>query len=236
MRLIGAGLPRTATLSQKVALEMLGCGPCYHMVNVLGDLDEVPLWRAALDGEQPWQQIFGGYAGTVDVPGAFFYRELIETYPQAKVLLSVRDPESWERSMRNTILGVLYGDTLIRDLSTARGRVDPKWRAYMELMREMWRRSGLISGEQNVESEWIRTAMQRYNEQVVQFVPSDRLLVWSASDGWEPLCELLGVAVPDTPFPHLNDAEAFAERVIDGSLLALQEWRKQGAPPPVASK
>jgi len=230
MRLIGAGLPRTGTLSQKVALEMLGCGPCYHMVNVLGDLDEALLWRAALDGESPWQQLFADYVATVDWPGAFFYRELIEVYPEATVLLSVRDPESWERSMRETIWGIFYGDILIRDLSTARCRVDPKWRGYIELMQEMWERSGLFSGGQDTESDWMRSAMQRYTDEVVATVPSDRLLVWSVSDGWEPLCERLGVPVPPTPFPHLNDAGAFAERVIDGSLLALQEWRAQGAP------
>ncbi len=43
MKVIGAGLPRTGTLTQKVALEMLGLGPCYHWVDVLADLDR---WRS----------------------------------------------------------------------------------------------------------------------------------------------------------------------------------------------
>jgi hypothetical protein len=77
MRLIGAGLPRTGTLSQKVALEMLGVGPCYHMVNVLGDLDLAPAWRRALDGDADWDAIFGEHEATVDWPGAYFYRELL---------------------------------------------------------------------------------------------------------------------------------------------------------------
>src|SRR4030088_835130 len=110
MKLIGAGLPRTATLTQKVALEMLGIGPCYHMVNVLGDLDLVPLWQDALEGRPDWERIFEGHQSTVDWPGGFFYRELIEAYPDAKVLLSVRDPEAWERSMRDTVWGVVWGD------------------------------------------------------------------------------------------------------------------------------
>src|SRR5205807_741551 len=97
MKVIGAGLPRTATLTQKVALEMLGQGPCYHMVNVLADLDLVPLWRAAYDGNADWDRIFDGFESTVDWPGGFFYRELMDRYPEAKVLLSVRDPEAWER-------------------------------------------------------------------------------------------------------------------------------------------
>src|SRR5579859_1437865 len=109
MKLIGAGLPRTGTLSQKVALEMLGVGPCYHMVNVLADLDLAALWRQALDGRADWDRVFAGFAATVDWPGAFFYRELMEAYPEAKVLLSVRRGESWERSMRDTIWGIFYG-------------------------------------------------------------------------------------------------------------------------------
>src|SRR5436853_7037668 len=102
MKLIGAGLPRTGTLSQKVALEMLGLGPCYHMVNVLGDLDQAEGWRRALEGQGPWDEIFDGFQSTVDWPGSFFYKELVEAYPDAKVLLSVRDPEAWTRSMRDT--------------------------------------------------------------------------------------------------------------------------------------
>jgi hypothetical protein len=225
MKLIGAGLPRTGTLSQKVALEMLGVGPCYHMVNVLADLDEAQGWQRALDGEGPWDEIFDGFQSTVDWPGSFFYQELAERYPDAKVLLSVRDSESWERSMRDTIWGIFYGDMLIRDLSEAREKVDPKWRGYTDMMKGMWERSGLINAGADTTSADMRAAMDRYHQEVHATVPSDRLLVWSVSDGWEPLCEFLGAPVPDQPFPHLNDSKVFAERVIDGALLVLQEWR-----------
>lgn len=231
MRLIGAGLPRTGTLSQKVGLEMLGVAPCYHMVNVLAELDLAPVWGQALEGEAPWEELFGGFEATVDWPGSFFWRELIDVYPDAKVLLSVRDAEGWERSMRDTIWGIFYGDVLMRDLSYARCRVDLKWRGYIELMEEMWRRSGLIDAGADTTSESMRSAMERFNQEVQDGVPADRLLVWSVSDGWEPLCEFLGLAVPDTPFPHLNDSKGFVDRIVDGALLALQEWRSQDAPP-----
>jgi hypothetical protein len=230
MQLIGAGLPRTGTLSQKVALEMLGLAPCYHMVNVLGDLDEAQVWRRALDGEGPWDEVFDGFQATVDWPGSFFYRELIDVYPDAKVLLSVREADTWERSMRDTIWGLFYGDVLMRDLSTARARVDPKWHGYIEMMKEMWRRSGLISDAADTDSDSMRSAMERFNEEVQLTVPSDRLLVWSASDGWEPLCRFLDVPVPSTPFPHLNDSREFADRIVDGALLVLREWRARDAP------
>jgi hypothetical protein len=233
MRLIGAGLPRTATLTQKVALEMLGYGPCYHMVNVLADMDEVPAWRRAVSGDPAWDEIFDGFQSTVDWPGAFFYKDLVDAYPEAKVLLSVRDAEGWERSMRETIWGVLYGDILIRHMSSARTHVDPKWHGYIELMREMWQRSGLMMGDQDVDPDWMRTAMERYNEEVQETVPADRLLVWSAGDGWEPLCEFLEVPVPDTPLPHLNDKKQFEDRLIEGSLRVLQDWwAKQGSEVP----
>jgi hypothetical protein len=224
MRLIGAGLPRTATLSQKVALEMLGFGPCYHMVNVLGDLDAVPRWERALEGEADWDALFGEHQATVDWPGSFHYRELLDAYPDAKVLLSVRDGESWARSMRDTIWGVLYGDILTRHLSDAWRLVDPRWAAYTGLMREMWRRSGLVYGEE-LDLEWMAAAAERYHRQVRRDVPAERLLVWSPAEGWEPLCEFLEVRVPDTPFPHLNDSRTFNERIIDGALLALGQWR-----------
>ena len=123
MKVIGAGLPRTGTLSQKVALEMLGFGPCYHMVNVLTDLPLARQWEQAIDGGVDWDEVFGGEAeheSTVDWPGAFFYRELADTYPDAKVVLSVRDPEAWERSMLDTIWDVLYGHSVMAHISMAR--------------------------------------------------------------------------------------------------------------------
>jgi hypothetical protein len=233
MKLIGAGLPRTGTLSLKVALEVLGMGPCYHMVNVLGDLDLVPAWRRALDGDGQWDEIFEGFEATVDWPGSYFFGQLIDVYPDAKVLLSVRDGHAWARSMRDTIWGVLYGDNVVRHLAAARGDIDPKWRGYMELMAEMWRRSGLIRGEDTTD-EQMGSGMGRYHEQVKRTVPSDRLLVWSVDEGWGPLCEFLERPAPEMPFPHLNDSKEFAERVIDGSLLALQEWRAHDAPAVVA--
>lgn len=230
MKVIGAGLPRTGTLSQKVALEMAGLGPCYHMVNVLGDLSQVAPWQQAVEGRADFHEVFEGFESTVDWPGAYFYRELLEAFPEAKVLLSVRDPQAWERSMRQTIWGVIYGDQIQTLLSHARMRVDPDWRAYMELMREMWRSSGLLGDEEAATPGQLAEAMERYHEQVIADVPSDRLLVWSVSDGWEPLCDFFEVDVPDAPFPRLNDSAQFQERIIDGALIALRQWREAGEP------
>lgn len=225
MKVIGAGLPRTGTLSQKVALEMLGLGPCYHMVNVLADLNRTADWRAALDGRADFRELFAEFGSTVDWPGSFFYRELLEAFPEAKVLLSVRPGEEWERSMRETIWAIFYGDHLLNDLSRARGRVDAAWKGYIEMMEGMWEQSGLLSTGITAAPGELARAFEAYNEEVIATVPAERLLVWSVSDGWEGLCEFLEVDVPDVPFPSLNDSREFTDRILDGSLLALREWR-----------
>jgi hypothetical protein len=227
MLVIGAGLPRTATLTQKLALEQLGFAPCYHMVDILSDLGRVPRWREALFGDARWEELFSGYQATVDWPGAFFYQELMEAYPDARVLLSVRDGDAWEQSMGRTIWGVFYGDLLIRDLSNARARIDPAWAGYIELMKEMWAKSGLFAGEEDGPgSGYMASAMQRYNEEVKAIVPPERLLVWSPTDGWGPLCEFLEVPVPATPFPHVNDSASFGGMIVGASLAALNAWHQ----------
>ena len=229
MKIIGAGLPRTATLTQKVALEMLGFGPCYHMVNVLSDLSLVPRWTEAVEGRSDWQDLFQGFQATVDWPGAFFYKDLMDAYPEAKVLLSVRDGDAWEQSMGQTIWGLFYGDMLMNDLSNAWGRVDPAWASYIALMKGMWEKSGLLAGEEGPGDGSMARAMERYNAEVKATVPSDRLLVWSPKDGWGPLCEFLEVPVPEVPVPHINDSKEFGQRIIDAALAALNTWSEQEA-------
>jgi hypothetical protein len=228
MKVIGAGLPRTATLTQKISLEILGFGPSYHMVNILSDLSLVPQWQDAFDGDADWDTIFAGSQSTVDWPGSFFWRELIEVYPDAKVLLSVRSGHAWANSMKNTIWGVFYDEVLMRSLSDARTHVDPGWADYCELLKTMWQKSGLLGEMTGVfDPAIVAAAFDRYNDEVRETVPADRLLEWSPGDGWEPLCKFLDVPVPQAPIPHVNDSAAFAGRIIDGSLAALNAYRAQ---------
>ena len=147
-----------------------------------------------------WDEVFDGFQATVDWPGSFFYKELVEAYPDAKEFLSVRDADAWERSMRDTIWGLFYGDMLIRDSLGPRPRRLEVARI-PEMMQEMWQQSGLIDAGADTTSESMRSAMERFNEGVQQNVPADRLLVWSVSDGWEPLCEFMELPVPDTAVP-----------------------------------
>src|SRR5689334_16175753 len=103
LKIIGAGLGRTGTMSLKLALEQLGFGPCYHMIEVFMNPPHVPLWIDAADGKPEWEKIFANYQSTVDYPGARYWKELAAFYPDAKVLHSVRDPQQWFESTQATI-------------------------------------------------------------------------------------------------------------------------------------
>ncbi|HEY1591169.1 MAG TPA: sulfotransferase [Solirubrobacteraceae bacterium] len=226
VELIGAGLPRTGTLTQKEALELIGLGPCYHWVDVLADLDkQVPLWDGALDGRVEPAQILDGYRSTVDWPGGYFYAQLLDAYPDSKVLLSVRDAERWEPSFRETIVDMCFGDALIHLLSSARAHVDPKWKRYVEFVDRMfWSELGTFPDGHSREA--LIEGFDAHNERVKQVVPEERLLVWEVTDGWEPLCEFLEVPVPSQPMPHANDRATFLDRVIGGALTTLEQWRE----------
>ena len=120
MKLIGAGLPRTATTTQMIALEMLGL-PCYHMRDMMADpATSVPQWRKAFEGDGDWDEIFEGKESTVDWPAAWHYRELMDVYPDAKVLLSVRSADSWVAQHGATRSPqIFFGDTLMHHLARA---------------------------------------------------------------------------------------------------------------------
>ena len=196
------------------------------MVDVLADLEQAPLWERALDGQGPWEEIFADYNSTVDWPGGYFYRELIDVYPEAKVLLSVREPRAWEASMRQTVWAVRHGESLIRLLSSAQALVNPQWQGFIKMIdRLVWDGKGTFASGDTPED--LIATMERHNEEVTSNVPPERLLVWSATEGWEPLCEFLELPVPDIAFPHVNDRTEFLNRVIDGSLQALTDWREQ---------
>ena len=227
VELIGAGLPRTGTLTQKAALEILGLGPCFHWVDVLADLEgQVPLWDGALDGTVDPATIIKDFRSTVDWPGGYFYRELAEAYPEAKVLLSVRNPERWEPSFRETIVDMCYGESLIRLVASARAHVDPKWQRYLQFVNRMfWSEQGTFPAGHSPQD--LIQGFEAHNEEVKRVIPADRLLVWDVTEGWEPLCEFLGVPVPAEPLPHANDRSTFLRRVIDGGITTLESWRAQ---------
>ena len=224
MKVIGAGLPRTATTTQMFALQQLDCGPCYHMRDLLLDLERgLPLWEAVVEGRPDWEAIFGEACSTVDWPSAFYYRELMEHYPESKVLLSVRGGEEWARSMQKTIWGMWHGDTVIHHMNQARCVVDPLWKRYIALMSTLnFDEGGAFYGADD-EAKLI-AAMERWNAQVQADVPAERLLVWKPEEGLAPICEFLEVELPEEELPHLNDTQAFREGIIGGAIDAVNEW------------
>ncbi|HEX4281096.1 MAG TPA: sulfotransferase [Solirubrobacteraceae bacterium] len=231
MKVIGAGLPRTATTTQAIAFEKLGFGPCYHMRDVLMDMDKgLTLWEAVARGEPDWETIFGDAASTCDWPGARYYKEILEQYPDSKVVLSVRSADGWVRSMRDTIWSMYFGDSVMHHMCMARAQLDPLWRRFMDLMIHMtWAEGtgGLEPPEGTFTDEGLAAAMDRWNERVKRDVPADRLLVWEPREGWGPLCDFLEVAVPDEPLPNVNDTAAFKEGILGGAIAVVNEWWDQ---------
>jgi Sulfotransferase domain len=206
LKVIGVGFGRTGTTSQHAALEALGF-PCYQMLTVIAEPERAGLWEAAADGQPvDWEEIFSGYQATVDLPGAAFWRELVDAYPDAKVVLSVRDPDQWYDSVERTILRAApQGSTPGFVEPSAFAKLFPPEFQGMASKVLFKRFGGLIGGrEQAIE------VFTRHNEEVQRYVPAERLLVYEVTQGWEPLCAFLGVPVPaGVPFPRLNDAEAF---------------------------
>jgi hypothetical protein len=197
LRIVGAGFGRTGTASLKVALERLLGAPCYHMLEVFTHPDHVAVWHdAALGKPVDWQRLFTSYAAAVDWPASAYWPELMEAYPDALVLLSVRDPNSWWESASETILRSHDNNPF----------ATPEWKAMVEAMfTKLWK-----SGHADRE-----TALAAYEANVARVkreVPPERLLVWNARDGWEPICKALGLPVPEEPFPRTNTREEWRER------------------------
>lgn len=199
---IGAGFGRTGTLSLKRALEQLGFSKCYHMSEVFRHDDHVERWEAAVNGDPiDWDELFAGYRATVDWPSAGFWRELVVRYPDAKVILTTREPHGWFRSIHSTIY-----PTSVQALESD----DPRQRRWAAWANELiWERD--LEGHVNDEGAAIEV-FERHAAAVQATLPAERLLVFQATDGWEPLCDFLGTPVPAEPYPLTNTTEEFQER------------------------
>jgi len=203
LRVVGAGLGRTATLSLKLALEKLLGAPCYHMLEVMGHPDHVPAWHAAARGEMPdWHALLEGYAAAVDWPAAAFWPELSEAFPDALILLSVRPAEQWWESADQTI----FPNLRVPPPAEAPEFVG-KWHAMCVAMLQA--RFGAPVDDRNASI----AAFRRLNEETRERAPANRLLEWQASDGWEPICSALDLPIPDEPFPRRNDRQEFQNRI-----------------------
>ncbi len=196
MKVVGAGFGRTGTLSLKNALEKIGCGPCYHMLEVFPRPDHVAMWhKLAFSQQMDWDLVFRDFRATVDWPAARWWREIAAHFPDAKVLLSVRDPEAWYKSMTDTIYQPM------------------KWPVpgdvpeMVRLQNEMVRKAILADTFDNRFEDKAHAigVFNRHIQEVRDTIDPARLLVFDVREGWEPLCRFLEVPVPTDPFPRVND-------------------------------
>lgn len=194
LKVVGAGVGRTGTHSLKVALEQLLGGRCHHMIEVFPVEEQKAGWTRAIDGESvDWASLLADYTAIVDWPGGAFWSELHAANPDALVLLSVRPAEDWYRSASNTIfvgIGQAVDDG------------DPWMQAMMRLFRDRF-------SDRLDDPAAMMAAFEAHNAAVRAAVPADRLLEWTPGDGWDPICERLGVPVPAGRFPVSNTTDDF---------------------------
>jgi hypothetical protein len=196
LKVIGTGFGRTGTDSMREALNELGFGPCHHMLEVNASDEQKRLWRALARGENAgWDVLFAGYQSCVDWPSAHYWPNLIQAFPDAKVILTYRSPESWWDSFEKTIVQGIAQSTDMASLGIA-------------LVRDQ-----VFGGRPGDRAH----AIAKYEANVAAVkatIPPSRLLVHNLGDGWEPLCAHLGVPVPATPYPTRNTTADFKRAVL----------------------
>jgi hypothetical protein len=203
LAVIGAGLGRTGTHSLKLALEMLGFGPCYHMAEVFEHPGHAEIWHALTDGtSHDFDAVLSGYRSAVDLPVAYFWRELAAANPNAKIILTERGEDVWFDSVKNTIF-----ERLSVDPETAR------FPAQLSMARHLVVEK--LFGN-DLSRENVIAVYRRHNAEVKRTIAPERLLVFEGSQGWQPLCEFLGVAVPEQPYPITNTTKEFQARATQG--------------------
>lgn len=205
LKVIGTGFGRTGTHSLKLALEMLGAGPCYHMMEVFAHPDHIAKWQALCDGRQgDFDSVLSGFPSVVDWPTTYFWRALIAQNPNAKVLHTERPAEEWYQSISQTIFPALQ--------RVLPAHVPEPWegaRAHHAMIVKL-----ILEGEfgGDLSRDNAIKVYQAHNEAVRREVPREKLLVFNARDGWEPLCGFLGVPVPAAPYPKTNSTDEFRVR------------------------
>ena len=202
LKVIGVGFGRTGTTSTKLALEVLGISPCHHMSALINNQALSQKWYdVTFNGKRNWDDVFDGYQATLDWPATTYWRELADYYPQAKLLLTVRDPESWYKSMVKTVLPVME-----RPLGEEGSATWLRRSTSIKLIRnDTFRGRGLSDPEETMR------IFEQHNADVEAAFAPDRLLVWRVQDGWNPLCDFLEVPVPEIPFPRSNSAAQFPD-------------------------
>ena len=204
MKVICAGWGRTGTRSLKYALEYLISKPSYHMQNILLNKNDATLWHDLIfnnnnGNKYNWETIFKGYGACLDFPSCNYYKELMEFYPDAKVILTIRDDESWMKSwnvLNNKVLNSFTFKFLAKIPHTS-------FKLQKDIHNKMiLGKEGAFKGEKTDQA--IKQRFNEWNQSVIDYVPKDRLLVYQVKDGWKPICAFLDKPIPDIPFPYKN--------------------------------
>jgi hypothetical protein len=193
LQVIGAGFGRTGTLSMRAALAILGLGPVHHMFEVVKNPEQSVDWLRALDDSSVLRDLLANYRSAVDWPTCHFWRQLMDMYPDAKVILTHRDPKAWYKSIHNTIYRLLTAKT--SDMPSDQVKM-----ARRIVMDDTF--DGRLG-----EEDYAIEVFEKHNALVKATVPAERLLVFDVREGWQPLCDFLDVPVPDEPFPKTNSTE-----------------------------
>ena len=194
VKVIGAGWGRTGTTSLAAALDRLGYGPCLRMREMWEHQDLAVLWNSHHEGSPAdWRAALRDWQSTVDWPGCWQWREFADLWPAAPVILTVRDPAGWYDSVRRSIHAWTAPGQDVGPAPVAR------------LLGYLWDRE-FGGWERVLDRDHAIACYERHNQEVRETCPPGRLVEYTVSDGWEPLCRALAAQVPGEPFPHLNQS------------------------------
>lgn len=201
----------------------MGFGPSYSLSEIFRNPEHVEFWEAARGsaGEKvDWEGFLADYEVAVDWPACSFYEELMEAFPEALVILTIRDPEPWYESTRSTIheLRMLTTGSLpLRAAFAFAGLFVPGVAGTVRLADHLvW--EDTFDGRFE-DRAYAMEVFERHNEAIRQRVPPERLLVFDVREGWAPLCDFFGVEAPHRPFPRFNEAREMRRRLL--GLVAL---------------
>jgi len=226
LKIIGAGLGRTGTLSLKNALEKLGYSKCYHMSELMMDTSRLKYWKQLeKEGHTDFAALFEGYQSITDNPGCIYYKEFFKQYPNAKVILTVRDAEKWYESTLKTIFDVTpksFGEKLRIMFKTITSTHVRKLAPVFKYADDaIWQ--GFFEGN-FIDKDWAIKKFNAHTEEVKNTIPADQLLIYEVSEGWEPLCKFLNCPVPTETFPYTNKRQGFAKKIEKVMKTGIVDW------------
>ena len=216
IEIIGVGFGRTGTHSLRLALQRLGFSKCYHMEDLVLKPENLHYWEDARAGKHVnWDELFQGYRAAVDFPANMFYKDFMKLYPDAKVILTMRDPENWYKS---------FGDTIIRQSNPSLKQIvsmsfklpfNKKLRKQLRVFKYANEYlDDMFEGRFYEDKEKAINFFNNWNDRIKNTVPAEKLLIYEVKNGWSPLCDFLGCSVPDEPFPRSNTTAEFNTRKL----------------------